>query len=82
MINKQNNEAPPALVGDLPSDEAMWPETTFRHAYFPHDQKIAICGYDGPSTWKNECAVPANVCPICRAVLPEFWNGSEWIKLP
>jgi len=82
MANNQQVEAAPALSEGLTPNEAVWPEAAFRHAYFPHDQRVAICGYAGPSTWKNEGAVPPNACPICCAVLPEFWNGHEWIKLP
>jgi len=58
----------------------VWDDTKLRHAYFPSDRKVAMCGYAGPSTFKGECQVPANVCPICIAILPEYWDGKKWFK--
>ena len=67
---------------EVATDDAVWPEASFRHAYLPEDHRVAICGYDGPSTWKCEGDEPRNLCPICRAVLPEFWDSERkvWIK--
>lgn len=57
-----------------------WDDTKLRHAYVPHASKQdALCGYRGPSTWRNERNIPPNVCPICLARLPEFWDGSRWL---
>jgi len=52
-----------------------WDDEAFRHAY-PNNppgtpEGTAFCGYDGPSTWRGEKAVPQNVCPICLALLRE-----------
>lgn len=57
-----------------------WDDTKLRHAYFPKDHRSALCGYNGPSTWRNERSVPVNVCPICLAILSEYWDGAKWIK--
>ena len=61
-------------------DDAEWDDKKLRHAYTPANHRVALCGYDGPSTWRNEFVVPPNMCPICLAILPEYWNGLDWIK--
>lgn len=66
---------------DEPKTEtAEWNDADFRHAYHTDDHRTALCGYDGPSTWRNEHEPPSNLCPICAAILPEYWNGFTWIK--
>ncbi len=62
--------------------EEQWDDTKFRHAYFEHQHTVAMCGYTGPSTWKNEPTMPPNICPICASILPEYWDGKRWIKKP
>lgn len=59
-----------------------WDDTKFRHAYRPSNRKVALCGYAGPSTWKDEWTVPSNACPICMALLPEYLDlaNRRWIK--
>lgn len=57
-----------------------WDDSAFRHAYFRDNQRVAMCGYDGPSTHRNEVTPPENLCPICGAIFPEFWDGTKWIK--
>jgi len=59
----------PVLTGAPTLEE--WDDTKLRHAYWPNGivQKVAMCGYDGPSTWKGGIVVPPNVCPICLALL-------------
>jgi hypothetical protein len=48
-----------------------WDDSKFRHAYWPNGRvtKVAMCGYDGPSTWTGEKREPPNMCPICQALL-------------
>ena len=62
--------------------ECEWDDAKFRHAYTPSNRRVALCGYDGPSTWKNEWTVPENICPICIAILPEHLDLAtrRWIK--
>ena len=64
------------------TEECVWDDAKLRHAYRPSIKQVALCGYDGPSTWKNEQGIPPNACPICLAVLPEFYNLEQrrWIK--
>jgi hypothetical protein len=74
-----------ALSDPLPTSEpeaaeksssvAEWDDTKLRHAYLRDNRRIALCGYDGPSTWKNEAIAPPNVCPICLALLPQYWDA-------
>lgn len=58
-----------------------WDDTKLRHAYMPGPRQIALCGYDGPSTWKDEWPPPSNACPICLSILPEYWDFDKrkWI---
>jgi hypothetical protein len=50
--------------------ECDWDDTKLRHAYKNSvDPRVALCGYDGPSTWTGEWTPPANVCPICLALV-------------
>ncbi|MDP2692447.1 MAG: hypothetical protein Q8O88_02270 [bacterium] len=51
-----------------------WDDTKLRHAYLSSNRQVAFCGYDGPSTWKGEWEVPSNACPICLAILPEYFD--------
>jgi len=55
-----------------------WDDTKFRHAYLQahlsRNKTVSICGYDGPSTYRQESDIPENVCPICIALLPEHWD--------
>jgi hypothetical protein len=48
-----------------------WDDTEFRHAYWPNGikTKVAMCGYDGPSTWTGEKREPPSMCPICQALI-------------
>ena len=64
------------------ADECEWDDTKLRHAYQPSNRRVALCGYAGPSTWKDEWSVPSNVCPICIAILPEFLDleNRKWLK--
>jgi hypothetical protein len=62
----------------LPAEQ--WDDTKLRHAYLPvYPKAVALCGYDGPSTWRNESQPPPNICPLCAAILPEYWDGKKWI---
>jgi hypothetical protein len=59
-----------------------WDDTKLRHAYTPDQRAVALCGYNGKSTWGNEWPPPPNACPICLAILPAYWDASkqEWIR--
>jgi hypothetical protein len=68
------------MLPEQAAETAEWDDTKFRHAYLPFQTKtVALCGYDGPSTWRNESQPPSNLCPICAAILPEYWDGEKWI---
>jgi hypothetical protein len=73
---------PGSLHRMVGADECEWDDTKLRHAYRPSNRQVSLCGYDGPSTWKDEWSVPSNVCPICIAILPEFLNleTRQWLK--
>jgi hypothetical protein len=53
-------------------DITQWDDTKLRHAYWPNQHEVALCGYDGPSTWRGEKVVPPNVCPICHALRNDY----------
>lgn len=67
-----------------PTTERQMPRpitTGLRHAYLPSNRHVALCGYCGPSTFKNEADVPPNVCAICVARLSEYWDfeNRKWL---
>lgn len=71
-------------ITDVECEQAQeWNDAAFRHAYSPKNRQVSLCGYDGPSTWKNEWTLPSNACPICMAILPEHVNMKtrQWIRL-
>lgn len=84
-MNKQKKSEMPVAAATACSavleSHEEWDDAKFRHAYFPKDP-VAMCGYDGERTWKNEASPPDNLCPICAAIYPEYWDGSKWISLP
>ncbi len=53
-----------------------------RHAYKRDNHQVALCGYDGPSTWKAEWIPPSNVCQICLALLLELCDleNRRWLN--
>ena len=76
-------EAPDkGVVCDAMVSPSEWDDSKFRHAYRPSNQRVALCGYDGPSTRKGEWSIPTNACPICLAVLPDFADlvNQRWIQ--
>lgn len=68
------------LVSPELCEQEEWDDTKLRHAYLPNNHETALCGYAGPCTWANEIKPPPNVCPICLAILPEYWDGARWIR--
>lgn len=67
-----SERTPAATIEEPLLAHEEWNDTAFRHAYFPHDLRVAVCGYDGPCTCKYEKGIPPDACPICEALVLEW----------